>query len=109
MLTEGPNIFLPPKLALTMALLFHELATNAAKYGALSAPTGQLSIYWSLSGSRLNLQWSESGGPVVADSSHRGFGMRLLSRALDQFSGAVEISFASSGLVCKMSVTVPEI
>jgi two-component sensor histidine kinase len=93
---------------LTMALIIHELATNTAKYGALSVPVGQLSVCWSLSDAHLNIEWRESGGPIVAAPTHRGFGMRLLSRALDQFNGTVETSFASTGLVCKMSVTLPE-
>jgi two-component sensor histidine kinase len=60
------------------------------------------------SDAHLNIEWRESDGPIVAAPTHRGFGMRLLSRALDQFNGTVETSFASTGLVCKMSVTLPE-
>jgi two-component sensor histidine kinase len=56
---EGPDVFLSPKLAMTMALLVHELATNAAKYGSLSNPVGKLSIYWSLSAATLSLEWRE--------------------------------------------------
>ena len=104
----GPVILLSPKVAMTMALLVHELATNAAKYGALSSATGQVAISWSLSDRRLNLEWRESGGPVVNTPTKNGFGMRLLSRALVQFGGAVEMSFEATGLVCKMSVTLPE-
>ena len=105
---EGPDCLLSPKLALTMALLAHELATNAAKYGALSNSLGKLSIAWSLSSEELNLEWRESGGPVVTSPTHRGFGVRLLSRALDQFGGTVETTFESTGLVCKLKVTLPE-
>ncbi len=105
---EGPDCLLSPKLALTMALLAHELATNAAKYGALSNSLGKLSIAWSLSSEELNLEWRESGGPVVTSPTHRGFGVRLLSRALDQFGGTVETTFESTGLVCKLKVTLPK-
>jgi two-component sensor histidine kinase len=101
-------VLLSPKVAMTMALLVHELATNAAKYGALSSPTGQVAISWSLSERRLNLEWRESGGPVVNTPTRNGFGMRLLSRALVQFGGGVEMSFEATGLLCKMSVTLPE-
>jgi two-component sensor histidine kinase len=105
---EGPYCLLSPKLALTMALLVHELATNAAKYGALSSSAGKLSINWSLSGTRLNLEWHESGGPPVNPPSHSGFGTRLFLRALDQFRGKVDATFASTGFACKLSVDLPE-
>ena len=74
---DGPEILLSPKLALTMALLFHELATNAAKYGALSHSAGKISACWSHSDPWLNLEWRESGGPPVTIPNHRGFGTRL--------------------------------
>jgi two-component sensor histidine kinase len=69
---EGPDVLLPSKLALMMALLVHELATKAAKYGALSSPVGNLSIRWSLADARLDLEWRESGGPAVI--AQRPFG-----------------------------------
>jgi two-component sensor histidine kinase len=105
---EGPDCLLSPKLALTMALLAHELATNAAKYGALSNAFGKLSIAWSLSNQELNLEWRESNGPIVTPPTHRGFGVRLLSRAMDQFGGTVETAFEPTGLVCKLKVTLAE-
>jgi two-component sensor histidine kinase len=105
---SGPDCQLPPKLALTMTLLIHELATNAAKYGALSGSHGKLSIGWSLSGARLKLEWREIGGPDVTAPSHRGFGTRLLARSLDQFGGTVELLFETSGLVCKLGVNLTE-
>ena len=104
----GPNIFLRPKLALTMALLFHELATNAAKHGALSCEAGQVVIRWSLSDERLSLEWRERNGPTVATPLSQGFGMRLLSRALDQFGGAVETTFVPTGFNCRMNVALTE-
>jgi len=105
---EGTDCLLPPKLALTMALLIHELATNAAKYGALSNSLGKLLIAWSLSGEELNLEWRESGGPIVTAPTHKGFGVRLVSRAMDQFGGTVETNFEPTGLVCKLKVSLPE-
>ena len=105
---EGPDCLLSPKLALTMALLIHELATNAAKYGALSNSLGKLSIAWSLSGEELNLEWRESDGPIVTAPTHSGFGVRLVSRAMDQFGGTVETNFETTGLVCKLKVSLPE-
>jgi two-component sensor histidine kinase len=104
----GPDILLPPKLALTLALLTHELSTNAAKHGALSCERGQLSICWSLSDERLSLEWRERDGPTVVTPLHRGFGMLMLSRAMDQFGGTVETTFEPTGLICKLSVPLAE-
>jgi two-component sensor histidine kinase len=101
---KGPDILLPPKLALTMALLFHEFATNAAKYGALSCSVGRISVRWSYSDAGLNLEWRESEGPPVSAPNHRGFGTRLFLRALAQFGGKIDATFASTGLVCELSV-----
>jgi two-component sensor histidine kinase len=105
---EGPDILLPPKLALTMALLFHELATNAAKYGALSCSVGKISIRWFYSEPMLDLEWRESEGPSVALPSHNGFGTRLFQRALAQFEGKVDVIFDSSGLLCKLKVPLSD-
>ena len=104
----GPNVFLPPKVAMTMGLLIHELSTNAAKYGALSTPLGRLAITWSLSNGRMTVDWLESGGPAVSPNGVVGFGTRLLIRALDQFGGTIERKFEPTGLVCKMSFDLPE-
>ena len=85
-----------------MALLVHELTTNSAKYGALSSATGQVAIRWSLVGTRLNLEWRESDGPIVATPVHRGFGTRLLSGALEPFGGTIETTFEPTGLICRL-------
>jgi len=105
---QGPDILLAPNLALTIALLVHELATNAAKHGALSSAVGYLSICWSVENKTLNLEWRENGGPAVKQPTHRGFGLRLLSGALDQFNGSVETIFEKSGLICKMKAPLSE-
>jgi two-component sensor histidine kinase len=104
----GPAVLLPPKLALTMALLIHELGTNAAKYGALSSSSGKLSIRWSHADGRLNLTWRESGGPTVAVPTHHGFGTRLFLQALEQFGGTIKTTFAETGLVCELTFLLPE-
>jgi two-component sensor histidine kinase len=105
---EGPDVLLPPKLALMIALLVHELATNAAKYGALSSSAGKLSVRWSLADTRLNIEWRENDGPAVTTPTHHGFGTKLFTRALEQFEGAVDATFATTGLVCKLSLVVQE-
>jgi two-component sensor histidine kinase len=104
---EGPDILLPPRLALTMALLIHELATNAAKHGAMSSVGGKLSICWTVTDGTLNLEWRETGVPLASLPTRQGFGLRLLSNALDQFGGAVETTFEKTGLVCTMKAAVP--
>lgn len=105
---EGPDTFLSPKLALTMALVFHELATNAAKHGALSDSVGRVSISWMVSERQLRLRWHESGGPTVAAPYSRGFGTRLLSGALDQFDGKLDMAFEPAGLVCTIGLKLAE-
>jgi len=105
---QGPDVLLPPKLAMTMALIVHELATNSAKYGALAGPVGKLAICWSVSDGWMTVDWRESDGPVVAPLTHRGFGTRLLSRALCQFGGTIESKFEPTGLICEMSLMLPQ-
>lgn len=103
---QGPDVFLPPKLAMTMALVVHELATNAAKYGALATPAGRLNIAWSVAAGKMAIRWEESGGPAINLSGHHGFGTRLFPRALAPFGGNIERRFEGDGLICKMSVNV---
>jgi two-component sensor histidine kinase len=105
---RGPDFPLPPRLAWTLALMVHELATNAAKYGALSNSEGTLTIRWALVEKTLKIEWHESGGPFVVSPTRRGFGLRLLSRGLDQFAGTVDTAFEKAGLKCTMEATIPE-
>lgn len=86
---SGEAVQLPPKLALTFALIFHELATNAAKYGALSVPEGRLTISWERSNDRLEIHWTEAKGPRVDPPTRCGFGSRLLKRAMKPYHGEV--------------------
>jgi two-component sensor histidine kinase len=106
-LLAGPAVFLPARFALTMTLLVHELATNAAKYGALSVESGVVSVHWSVSDHVLELFWRETGGPLVAQPTYRGFGLRLISGAMEQFEGVAETTFESSGIVCRVKATLP--
>jgi two-component sensor histidine kinase len=85
-------------------LLVHELTTNAAKHGALACATGKLSILWSLANNTLDIEWKEIGGPAVVSPDHRGFGLKLLSSALEQFGGSVDTIFENTGLICRMRV-----
>jgi two-component sensor histidine kinase len=104
---QGSNVLLPPKYALTVALIIHELATNAAKYGSLSVPEGRVSLRSTISDTLLSLEWHENDGPPVGAPTRRGFGSKLLSRALQQFGGTVETFFEPTGLTCKMNLTLP--
>lgn len=105
---EGPQVLLPPKIALMLALLVHELTTNAAKYGALSVSSGEISVKWSYAEPVLEIVWRESGGPTVSPPDRRGFGTRLFLRALDQFNGKVEATFAPTGLVCELRIPLTD-
>jgi two-component sensor histidine kinase len=86
----GPKITLASEAATTLALCFHELATNALKYGALSVPEGQVRVDWAISpeGGGLRLSWTESGGPPVAAPKRTGYGTRYLSAALRNLFGS---------------------
>jgi two-component sensor histidine kinase len=91
-------------MALALAMALQELATNAVKYGALSAPKGEVRIGWSLERReppRLSLRWEERGGPPVAPPAARGFGSRLIERSLAQdLGGTAAIDFRLTGVVC---------
>lgn len=102
---KGPSIRLAPRTALALSMAFHELATNAVKYGALSNAEGELHLDWSIDRSRkhprLLLRWEERGGPPVAPPKRRGFGSRLVERSLAQdLEGEVRIDFSPAGVVC---------
>jgi two-component sensor histidine kinase len=104
---NGERLFLPTKLAVSLALIFHELATNAGKYGAFSSARGLLQVSWTLSDDRLSLTWDETEGPVVEKVGTPGFGTRLLKSALTPFDGKTELTFLKSGVHCTMQCRVP--
>jgi two-component sensor histidine kinase len=89
--------------------MFHELATNAAKYGAFSSPTGLLQVSWSASDDRLNITWDETEGPPVENIGAPGFGTKLLKSALRAFDGRTEIAFLKTGVHCTMQCRIPQI
>jgi two-component sensor histidine kinase/CHASE2 domain-containing sensor protein len=105
---SGPPIALGPNAAVSLHMAFHELAANAAKFGALSTPDGRVAVAWRLSSSggdhgSLELEWRETGGAPVAEPLRRGFGSRLLEQALArEFDGEVTLSFPREGAVCRM-------
>jgi two-component sensor histidine kinase len=103
----GKPLYIPPKLAVSLGLIFHELATNAAKYGALSTPNGFLQISWRMVGDRLSVIWDENNGPPVAVPEKTGFGTRLLASALRPFDGQVQTDYLEAGLHCMISCKMP--
>ncbi len=110
--TSGPSVALSPKCALTLGMVVHELATNAAKYGALSARTGRVHLGWQIDGANRQLQiyWSETGGPKVAPPTRSGFGRLLIERApSSDLGGDVKMDFAEGGLKCSMSIPLEHI
>lgn len=103
---DGPDVRLSPPQAVSMALALHELATNALKYGALTAPGGSIRIDWNLAhdgagARRLTFIWEECGGPAVIQPTRRGFGTRLLARTFaEENGGRAEVQYNPSGLRC---------
>ncbi|KQR72881.1 PAS domain-containing sensor histidine kinase [Rhizobium sp. Leaf341] len=110
---SGPDRFLSPKQTLSLALAIHELATNAAKYGALSMPDGKVRVTWQedargAAAQAFALRWEEQGGPTVVQPTRSGFGSRLITRVLAaDFKGEVRLDFAPSGLICTLVSRFP--
>jgi two-component sensor histidine kinase len=104
---NGNPLFLPDKLAVSLALMFHELATNAGKYGAFSSIRGLLQVSWSVTDDRLNITWDETEGPALAGVGEAGFGTKLLKSALGSFDGKTEMTFLKTGLHCTMQCRIP--
>ena len=111
---SAPEVRLAPGAAVAMHMAFHELATNAAKYGALSVPGGRVEVAWgpTADGRALHLSWAEHGGPTVEappPPSRRGFGSGLLERGLArQLGGEVVIEFPRHGLRCRARLPLSE-
>jgi two-component sensor histidine kinase len=104
---NGDPLFLPAKLAVSLGLIFHELATNAGKYGAFSSLRGLLQVSWTVSDDRLTIVWDETEGPPVGAIGKAGFGTKLLNSALRPFDGRTEISFLKTGIHCTLQCRMP--
>jgi PAS domain S-box-containing protein len=99
----GPDVRLTPKRALSLGMALHELVTNAAKYGALSAKDGSIKVTWEIipAANEVRLSWIERGGPKVSPPQRNGFGRLLLEKALaSDLNGAVKLDFRENGLAC---------
>jgi two-component sensor histidine kinase len=106
---EGPKMLLQPTPAQTLALALHELATNAAKYGALSASSGCVKLVWKVLDGNLVLQWNESGGPEAKKPATSGFGTRIILASVEgQLNGKVAFDWMPDGLQCVMTVPLSD-
>lgn len=105
---NGPPVSLEPAVVLSLGMIFHELATNAAKYGALHTPDGRILIDWGLADQRdrkLKLSWREIGGPKITAPERRGFGSRLIERNIrHDLAGEIDLVYAPDGLIAELTV-----
>ena len=106
----GPDLVLRPKAAMALSLAVHELATNAAKYGSLSKPTGRVQVVWTVEEGCVRLVWSESDGPQVRPPSRRGFGIQAIEKILGyEVAGEARMEFEPGGLVCRIAMPVRQL
>jgi two-component system CheB/CheR fusion protein len=105
---NGPPIMLKPQAALLLALVMHELTTNAAKYGALSTPGGRVNVAWAITGGsprHLELTWTEQGGAQIGDLPKRGFGTELIERGIRfELEGEAELGVVDGRLHCRIVI-----
>jgi PAS domain S-box-containing protein len=111
---DGPRLALAPEAAQAFSMVLHELATNAAKYGALLTPTGRVRINWRIAGhddaGLLHVRWEETGGPPPATPSRRGFGSRVIEATIiGQLGGRVERRWEPAGLICDIRVPLARV
>ena len=106
----GPTKILSPQAAQSIAVVLHELATNAAKYGALSVPAGRVRVEWSLKPNQdLAICWTETGGPKVMPPSREGFGTRAIRKVVkNQFHGDIHFNWNLGGLVCTIDIPLEQ-
>ena len=100
---SGPEVVLTADLVQALALIIHELGTNAAKYGALSASNGFVTIDWDVADANVSLTWTERGGPTISPPSKLGFGTTLITSLLKPLDGSAKLDFHPIGLVCHAS------
>ncbi len=104
----GPELVLPPRLAQTIAMVLHELTTNAVKYGALSIPAGRLRVEWSREQADVVIRWSETDGPPVKRPQRQGFGTRVIKQAVQDLKGRLRFDWNPDGIACEIVVPVDQ-
>jgi PAS domain S-box-containing protein len=105
---RGPAVWLGPQMALHLALVVHELGTNACKHGALSAPGGRISVDWTVGTGTLNLRWVERGNVRPATSMPRGFGVGLVERSMKAHGGNAQMRWAPEGIEWELTLPLPD-
>jgi PAS domain S-box-containing protein len=101
---DGDEVSIPLQSAGALGLVLHELATNAVKHGALSVLSGSVHLEWHRDADRMHLTWSESGGPIVTEPVHRGFGSTLIEESIPyELGGSVALDFAPGGVRCRIT------
>jgi two-component sensor histidine kinase len=110
---SGPPVLVGENAAGNLALMLHELATNATKYGALSRPEGSVSLTWSVEGEgggkrTVALEWRERGGPPVAPPSREGYGSRVIKNAMRGSDGEAALEFHPGGVHCRIKFALPQ-
>jgi two-component sensor histidine kinase len=107
---SGPAVMLAAPAAQALGMALHELATNAVKYGALSAPAGRIEVAWTLERQGLVLRWAETGGPPASPPVRRGTGTTVIEKSITyQLNGAVEFAWNLEGLACEMVVPIEKV
>ena len=104
---EGPALKLEPSTAQTIAVVFHELTTNAIKYGALSVRNGRIGVSWAPpENGRLVVRWTETGGPAVTQPTRKGFGTRVMMNMIRQVGGEIGFEWHAAGLACEIALPI---
>jgi two-component sensor histidine kinase len=105
---DGPTLLLEPQTAQAIAVALHELATNAAKYGALSDGEGRVEVAWSCAtDGQLTIRWTEKGGPLVTTPTRQGFGTRIVGRIIrEQSKGEMRLDWNPAGLECEIVLPI---
>ena len=109
---SGPPVDLPPTTAVPVAMILHELCTNALKYGALSNDQGRVAINWTTApderGTAIDLTWCENGGPIVQPPQREGFGSRMISSLTQQMNGSFKTDYLPEGIACEVRLIAPQ-
>ncbi|HET7847975.1 MAG TPA: CheR family methyltransferase [Pseudolabrys sp.] len=106
---EGPEVLFAPAKALGLGLVFHELVTNAVKYGALSGTEGRVAVSWAIEKGRLTITWVERGGPKPGKTSRKGFGTELIERELKSvLRGRATFEYGEAGIEVRISIPVED-
>jgi two-component sensor histidine kinase len=104
---SGDDVEISSRQTLGMSMALHELATNAAKYGALSCPEGKVAVQWAVHDNVLQLDWREQGGPRVSPPTRKGFGTRLLERLLvGELGGTITLDYQATGVHCQITAAL---